>query len=374
MHSKLAGNLSLQDMITKVLSDSTEKTAAAESDKVKKLVAYEKKEHGHVPTPSEEEAEKKASAVQTEEVEKLASALDAAAEKIAAEGVELGGESTQGGTVLPVMKPVAGKQQNKKDSSKSHNVPTSTGMQAGDAGGPSTQVPNDHAKKPGGAPYPKKGVMKTAEIEKEALEPETSRALVGLGIQAGGGYLGYKNGKAQAERGEKHTIGGQQIAGALLLPGGLAYQAGRAVGHASSPKKSETEKKASAVEQIETKIAKVENGGESTQGGMQLDNTAPVPSNPGREMIASNSAPAAATKAKAKAHPKKQLSQVLSEPALSKAHDSKVHENLRNASKGGVKIAAARALLQKIAAGGCTCSGGNTCKYCKMKSAMSSKA
>jgi hypothetical protein len=134
-------------------------------------------------------------------------------------------------------------------------------------------------------------------------------------------------------------------------------------------KDEEKDKKASAAGYILNKIAKVENGGESKQGGEQLDNTAPVPSNPGREMISSNSAPASATKAKAKAPQKKLLSQVLTEPAHSKGTDSVVHENLRNASKGGVKIAAAQSALQKIAEEGCTCSGKGECKYCKLKAA-----
>lgn len=43
------------------------------------------------------------------------------------------------------------------------------------------------------------------------------------------------------------------------------------------------------------------------------------------------------------------LSEVLTEPAMSRSTDSTVQENLRNASAGGVKIAAARAYLQKIA-------------------------
>ena len=56
---------------------------------------------------------------------------------------------------------------------------------------------------------------------------------------------------------------------------------------------------------------------------------------------------------------------------MSKSTDNKVHQNLRNASKGGVKIAAADklALLQKIAEDGCKCSGKGECQYCKMKAA-----
>lgn len=67
------------------------------------------------------------------------------------------------------------------------------------------------------------------------------------------------------------------------------------------------------------------------------------------------------------------LSEIFTELAFSKAHDSKVSENLQNASKGGVKIAGIKAHLQKIAAEGCTCDDKGECKYCKMKAAMSKK-
>lgn len=173
MQTKLAGRLPLKDMIAGVIQESRMKVAAAEEkdEKVKKLVAYEKKEHGgKVPSvkdeekEKEEETEKKSSVVDffdSEEVEKLASALDYAGEMLKeADKVELGGESKQGGMVLAVMAPVKGTQPYKHDSSKSHNVPMSTGMQADPSQGKAaTQVPNDHAKAPGGG-----GTQKVSSI------------------------------------------------------------------------------------------------------------------------------------------------------------------------------------------------------------------
>lgn len=48
--------------------------------------------------------------------------------------------------------------------------------------------------------------------------------------QVAGGFIGHHYGKQQAERGEKHTFGGKQIA-SLLLPGGIGYQIGRHMAH-----------------------------------------------------------------------------------------------------------------------------------------------
>lgn len=53
-----------------------------------------------------------------------------------------------------------------------------------------------------------------------------------------GGYLGYRKGQEQADRGEMHNFGGKQVA-SLMIPGGAGYQVGRALGHSSrhEPKK-----------------------------------------------------------------------------------------------------------------------------------------
>ena len=150
-----------------------------------------------------------------------------------------------------------------------------------------------------------------------------------------------------------------------LLGRGVGGSVGRSVGVMRGPP-AEGKKKKSAVDYILAKISAVENGGESRQGGEQLDNDAPIPSNAGRELIRNKDGIKNVTKAQAKSPRKKELAEVLTEPAMSAAHDSKVNENLRNASKGGVKIAAARAFLQKIAEEGCQCEGAGECRHCKM--------
>ena len=73
-----------------------------------------------------------------------------------------------------------------------------------------------------------------AALEKTAMtsgQMALGRAGVQLGTQAIGGAVGHHYGKAQKERGEKYHFGGKQLAGALLLPGGLGYQIGRRIAH-----------------------------------------------------------------------------------------------------------------------------------------------
>lgn len=354
MFTKLAGRLSLKDLVSNVIEETREKIASSDEknekkdekkeEKVKKLVSYENKEHGHIPTPKEEEAEKKASALVLapgEEVEKLASALEQLGEqfeKDAADEQNHGSEFKGGGETLAVMKAVPGKQSNTKDSSKSHNVPMTTSSQKGDGGGPApTQVKNDHDKRPGGAPFPKKGVMKTAGSS--VLDK----------IRAAAGKKGEEK-KEKDEKGEKED---------------------------ASEKKASTETIVNPVDFILGKIANVE----KKMGGETLDSKSgegPKPpsggTNSARSMISSNEAATNAKKVQAKAPQKKLMAEVLTEPMQSKAHDHKVSENLRNATKGGVKIAAAREFLKKIASEGCTCEGKGECKHCKMKKAMEKKS
>lgn len=430
MHSKLAGHLPLQDMIAQTLESARSKLAAAEekeNGKVKKLVEYEKKEHGgKIPSVKEEEEEheKKSSVLDfsdPDEMNKLASALEEFGDELLkeADSIENGGEAKQGGEQLATQSPTGGKQVYTGAKAK-HQVPTSTGMKATkDNPGASTAVPTDDERAPGGtgAKYPAKGVLKTAEFppkkdddkgekkappfakkedkgeegeekkekksgvaalqavvekvaeEKMAMDPGTAAGLAHLAIQGTGGAVGYHAGKAQAKRGEKHTFGGKQIAGTLFLPGGLGYQAGRAAGHAIHAKGDTTkEKKSEAVDFILGKIAEYHGGGETLD-----DKAAPVPSNPGRQLIANNSAPVSATKREAKGPVKKQLSEVLSEPAQTKSTDSTVQDNLRNAAKGGVKIAAVKDYLRKIAEAGCVCAGAGECDYCRMKASVDKK-
>lgn len=333
MHSKLAGRLPLQAMVAQHIEAAREKLAAADEKdekKVKKLVEYEKKEHGgKLPSVKEEEAEHEKTASidfqDPESIEKLAMALEDVGEKIAADGIFLGGEHKQGGEQLPVNKtPVGGKQPYKRDAAR-HQVPNGTGMMATiDNPGAATAIPTDDKRAPGGtgAKYPAKGVLKTA----------------GQSVME----------KIEARKAEMFG----EVEEAVEEPAKPAMAA----------------KTASAVSYVLDKIAEYHGGGETLD-----DKPAPVPSNAGRELIGSNAAVVAATKKKAFSARKAELAQVLTEPAQSKASDSKVHENLRNADKGGVKIAAAKALLQKIASEGCGCGGAGECRNCRLSKAIEAR-
>lgn len=273
MTTKLAGShLPLQDMIASVINDAKNKLAASE-EKVEEKKPAKKIEKAE---KKEEETEKKSSInfLDHDHISKLASALEVASEKLAANQIDNGGEAKQGGQQLPVGAQVHGEQSNKKDQSAKHNIPLNPGMQG-------TQIVNNMAKAPGG----------------------------------------------QA----KH-----------------------------------------AAQIIMQKIA------EAKQGGMTLDSASgegPKPSGDAeaRKNIESNQAAVSMQKIDGKKHQKKSLAEVLSEPAQTKSTDSKLHENLRNASSSGVKIAAVRSLLQKIAEEGCSCSDAGTCKYCKLQAAVAKK-
>lgn len=314
MHRKLAGHIPLQEMIESTLESARSKVASAE-----------KKAAPAKPAGQEKTASDKGTVLidphNPDEIEKLASALEIASEKVAHDQVYLGGESPQGGEVLVVKGVTPGKQMYKKDSSKAHNVPMSTGLTSTkDNPGASTAVPTNEGKAPGGAPMPKKGVFKTAadSVRERIFAANAAKVQAAQDPNKPGA--------------EKPDLG------------------------APGKKKNDDEEKSKESEApLDYLLGKL---AESAQGGETLDSPSgqgPKPpsgskgGNSARSALESNAAAINLKKVDAKAPQRKMLSEVLSEPALSKAHDSKVHENLRNASKGGVKIAAATAFLQKIA-------------------------
>lgn len=90
------------------------------------------------------------------------------------------------------------------------------------------------------------------------------------------------------------------------------------------------------------------------------------------KMISSNEAAMSFTKRDAKAVPKKQLAEVLKEPAQSRSTDKALDQVLGKdvVNRAGAKIAAARQLLQKVASEGCSCEKENlmkgACGHCKL--------
>lgn len=389
MHAKLAGHLPLTEMISKTIDEARTKLAAAESVGKQNVAPRAAKE-------------KTSSAPgidvgNLEHIEKLASALDFVADAHflkEADGIENGGESRQGGEQLSTMSRVSGRQGYKKDGSKKHQVPMSTGLQSSRDAAGGTQVPNDHAAAPGGPAYPASGVMKTASESvmdriqkvKEATAASTVAGRAAefalhhphITASAAGAGLGAAGGAAMAEDGDrlKGALKGGAVGGGagaalthgakFLGKGALDASAGKHVvsdktkkvlGDAGdkltefASKSMSKQGSADAAAYILQKIA------ETAQGGMTLDSASgagPKPEsgakggNDARRAIESNSAVVAMKKVDGKKPQKRMLSEVLTEPALTSSTDSKVQENLRNASAGGVKIAAA-AFLQKIA-------------------------
>lgn len=362
MHSKLAGHLSLQELITETIESSRTKMAAFEEKDDKEGKKEEKKPFPFAAKKGkkeekDEESEKKSSAnpidpSDPEQVYKLASALEAMGDDMLKESdsKNLGGESHQGGMVLPTASPLSGTQSYKRDKSKSHNVPMSTGLEAKKDTGPAATATPDTQHSghvPVTAAYPKKGVLKTAA---------EGKCTCGEGAEEKG-TCEYCKSKMTKEKKSSPAVSALQAA--LTKRAGFEDLKAKADKKADEKKekvegkKDEKEKKSSpSIDFILNKIA------ESSQGGMTLDSKSgegPKPAsgsaggNDARKALESNAAATNLKKVDAKKPQKRMLSEVLTEPAMSKAHDSKVQDNLRNASKGGVKIAAVKAFLGKVA-------------------------
>jgi len=375
---KLAHNLPLQDLIRGVIQNAKTKLAEEnkepekKDDKVKTLLKYEKKEHGgHIPSVKEEEEEKMASLTDPMFVEKLASACDFIAEHVdeirpAAKGViesalaklasgKTAPPAVPTAGVLKATEAVGGKQVYTKDQAKINTPEKEVGsaLSAGGLPGGKTQLENNMHEAPGGgdvkptAKYPEKGPFvnqeKTAQLRQAILNKLAGEDVLKANISAS------KSGGALSGQGVLKNMDATQPQDG---PGGVTSGFG----------------------------------------------------NQARKLIASNKAVIDATKGEAKQPVKEQLKQVITEPALSPKTDSKLQENLRNTSKAGVKIAAQRANLLKIASSGtpqekealrnlvkqaetdggdmtatadagaapdgCTCGQSGECRVCKLKSAL----
>lgn len=343
---KLASSLPLQDMIRSVINNATEKLAEDHKaqEKVKKLISYEKQEHGHIPSVAEEEAEKCASASTTDPdfIEKLASACDfiaenvdsieapakgvlqQAVEKLAESGSPAG--AGKGPGALEVSKSIGGTQKYKKDKPATEDAAASqakTPTQKHGLPGGATQIANNMDKAPGGG-----GVKPTGKYPDK-------------------GVLANTKSKTASEIAREHIL--SKLAGEDVLKANIsAARTANPLAGMGQLESADASKKLPA-----------QAGGPTGDFGNQ-----------GRKHIQSNSAAIGYTKGDAKGPQKTQLKEVLDEPALSKKTDSKLEENLRNTGKAGVKIAAARAVLTKIAQEGCKCEGTGECRYCQLKGAM----
>ncbi len=348
MHPSLVGKLPLSQMISNVLEGAQTKLASAKTAgenpfEKKEEKGDEKKEKGKNPFAKKEEKseekeeskEKKSYVLNSiEELNKLAAALDAVGDGLLSKEADeknIGAEKPQGGEVLPVASPKSGKQ-NYNRGQAHHQVPMSTPDTKASDGGPSKGVVETNETKPP-VPlkqgYPKSGVLKTAG-EESVID------------------------KIKSVEAKKKEKAGRKDEG--------------------EEKKEEAKEKESAVSFIQTKLAEYLGGGERT-GDFPAEQ-GPKPEtdakggNDARKNISSVKAAIDMKKVEGKAPQKRMLKEVLTEPAQTKSTDPVVQNNLANASKGGVKIAAARELLKKIAEEGCTCDGAGNCRHCKMQAAM----
>jgi hypothetical protein len=428
----MSNPLPLHSMIRSVISGAKEKLAAEEGGekKVNKLLKFEKKEHGHIPSVEEEkaelpkeEAEKIASFTDPEFVEKLASACDyisanvgaieppsaisQALAKVAEEGSPRGAGKGPGS--LELNKPTPGHQSYKKDHPKTEDPSASqagTPLSTADKPGGKTQLENNahHAagQESGSVPHAKYPAAGPIVAEKHAsikdLLQASGKLRGGLGGAAVGAAGGALAGAAGAEPGHrlggaaKGAVGGAATGGAAgaALGHGLdkltAHAAQRPPQLAGMPKAAQA-----AAEHILLKLAgedvtpaSISASGSANplagKGQLQSFDATQAPpkasggptssdGNQGRTHIKSNESAIDYTKKDAKGPQKTQMKEVLTEPMQSRATDSKVHENLRNADKGGVKIAVVRGLLAKVAAAGCTCGGKGECEFDLLKEA-----
>jgi hypothetical protein len=400
MKTKLAGHFPLQDALRRTIQEAKLKIAASEKGEEK---SEEKKEEKKAPpfgkkdekkeTKKEEAKEKESSAVvdfqNPDEVEKLAASLDFVAEKIA-DYTTIGGESHQGGEVLPVQSPAKGKQV--YPTSKGGKSPAPAVKATKDNPGPANAMATDDERAPGGtgAKYPAHGVLKTggvaalkevvaAQLAAEPVEEEekTANKVVNRVAELFAGGKKGTIGEMAGKRAGNSFKGFRQMTGEAAKSTAARVAAGTTVALGAKKALGKKEKKSSAetpeaVQYILGKISTVYNGGESHQGGEQLSNTMPVTMQPGRSLIQNKDGIKNVTKPEAKAFRKKELAEVLSEPASHRGVAPNISGNLRSAASGGVKTAAKRALLSKIAGEGCKCTENTQCRHCHLKEATAS--
>lgn len=374
---KLASKLPIQQMIANVISSATEKLAedqSARNKKVKQLLSYEKAEHGgHIPSPAEEEREEKektASANTSDSyIDKLASAVEFIAgnfdtiefsnkgvlQKAAEHVATLDGGSPQGAGkgegALEVSQSIGGQQNynlghaHDIEASKSQAGKPLSGSHQGDG---KTQLDNNMHNAPGGgslvptAKYPEKGPLVSGPT---ATKHASVQELYQSAIAAKGATGGVKTASPKSPMRQAVLA---KLAGEDVMKANIAAE--------------RTANPLAGMGQLE-----------STQGGEASPHQAGDASgggfgNQARRLIASNQAAIDATKGDAKGPVKTQLHEVLEEPALNSGTDPVLEENLRNTGNAGVKIAAARAALEKVAQQGCTCvTIDGECASCKLQ-------
>jgi hypothetical protein len=226
----------------------------------------------------------------------------------------------------------------------------------------------------------------------------TSGALAGRPIgKARGGFV-------ESDFAKRHPITGALIGGTPGVYGGMAADRVREAQHdamlAEANKKSKGKRKTGSLQSYVSELLEKSAADPSSpqasvsaakSDALPEDRPLNAPLAAGAEgqraMISSNEAAMNLTKRQAKALPKQQLGNLLSEKALTSSTDKALDQTLgaQTVSQAGakianerkLKIAAARALISKIASEGCTCetdgSEKGTCRHCKVASRLECK-
>jgi len=326
--------------------------------------------------------------------------LGTALAKLAENGVSVPPTNPEG--ALETTTPENGEQQYKKDKPKTEDAAASTadkplsGARDGDG---DTQVDNDMHSAPGQesgsvptATYPADGPFHSGGSGGEktagrlgAMAGAAKRGVSRVGeLLAGGKKMSAGGTVGEGTRvGNKRVLhsvaqGGAHRSEALKSVGTRAAVGGVAIGGVGAGLSGGKGKKKTAAELarelilnklagedvMQANISADGSGGPLVGDGeldaLQSDDRGPDPNagsgygNDQRSLIASNDAAIGYTKGDAKKPQGKQMSEVLTEPAFSQEHDSKLREQLRNAGEAGVKIAGAAAVpfLKQAAAQG----------------------
>lgn len=360
MKNKLASRLPIQQMIANVIHSATEKVASdeeARKNKVRELVAYEKREHGHIPTPAEEREEhEKTASVSDDYIEKLASAVEFISGnlhtiefppqpvlKTAMEDSPQGAGKGPGSLVVEETNTKGRQNYNlghARNTEASRSTHGSRLSGSHDTDGDS-QLDNNMHDAPGNnhgikptTRYPDKGplVNNPTAHSKHASVQSLYQGAVGPKTKVASALRKAVLHKLAGEDVMKANIEAERNADPLAGKGQL--------------------------ESFDSSQAAPHQAGDETAGGY---------GNQARRLISSIENVINATKRDAKGPVKQQLSELLDEPALNASTDPVLKNNLQNTGKAGVKIAAARTALEKVAQQGCQCvTIDGECAFCRL--------
>lgn len=233
------------------------------------------------------------------------------------------------------------------------DIPMSPGLTEGSAPGAATALPTD-----GGA-APEGGTQPTATGESTTNKILTSPSLTGGTAPGAANAMPTDGGVAPDNMGKS--------AAATML------EAYRSMVTRKGEKNAAARQAMQQMSQTRAKVGQAPLVGGGVMPAYPVNEGTPA-SPQGEKGVDSNEAAINLTKRDAKSTVKPDLYKVLDEPALTGSPDSTLQQVLDHASSAGVKLSSARQILMKIAEEGCTCKGGGTCSFCKLKAKVKTAA